>query len=51
MNFFIPEYLGRGIMGMPASTIHYLSDEELASMGLDCDNGGNRWRCISDVLN
>jgi hypothetical protein len=47
MRFFIPEYLGRGIMGIPSSEMHYLTLEELESMGFDCTAG----MCRSDVLN
>lgn len=47
MKFFIPEYLGRGIMGTPSNEMHYLNLDELTSIGFDCTDG----MCRSDVLN
>lgn len=47
MQFFIPEYLGRGINGIPAREMYYLNTDDLAAMGFDC----NVAVCKSDVLN
>jgi hypothetical protein len=47
MNFFIPEYLGRGINGIPSSEMYYLTRDDLAAMGFDCTGA----MCKSDVLN
>jgi len=47
MQFFIPEYLGRGINGIPARDMYYLTIDDFVAMGFACSERV----CKSDVLN